>query len=110
MGNDEKRIIDILTNIPFANARIGSNLAEMIALILIANGVTFSTFKVGDVVWVYDFMWGILPCEIDEPYHCRSGKSGGCTFEMSFTEADVGRYVFSTKEEAESVWREKEVY
>ena len=62
------------------------------------------TFKVGDIVWVYDdFMWGVIPCTIDKPYHCICGEKGGCTFEMHFTEDDVGKIIFSTKEEAECV-------
>jgi hypothetical protein len=79
--------------------------AEEIADALIENGVTLPTFKVGDIVWVYDFMWGIIPCEVDGPYHCHAGSEGGCTFEMSFEEKDIGYIVFATKEEAETYWR-----
>lgn len=66
------------------------------------------SFKIGDTVWVYDFMWGIIPCEVDEPYHCRCGEVGGCTYGMYFGEKDIGKYIFATKEEAEDVWRKKE--
>lgn len=62
------------------------------------------TFKVGDIVWVYDPMWGIIPAEVDRPYHCRCGEEGGCTFEMSFSEADIDKYVFAIKEYAEDTW------
>lgn len=83
--------------------------AEQLADALIENGVTISTFKVGDTIWVYDFMWGIIPCEVDKPYHCHAGREGGCTYEMNFTELDIGEYVFATKEEAEKYWRTNEV-
>lgn len=66
--------------------------------------IILPTFKVGDVVWAYDFMWGIIPCKVDRPYHCRCGNAGGCTFEMNFAEEDIGSYVFATKEEAEMYW------
>lgn len=79
--------------------------AERLADALIENGVTISTFKVGDIVWVYDFMWGIIPCTVDRPYHCHAGREGSCTYENSFTELDIGEYVFATKEEAEKYWR-----
>lgn len=79
--------------------------AEQLADALIENGVSISTFKVGDIVWVYDFMWGIIPCEVDRPYHCHAGREGSCTYENSFTELDIGQYVFATKEEAEKYWR-----
>ena len=75
--------------------------AERLADKLIENGVTMPTFKVGDIVWAYDFMWGIIPCEVDRPYHCRCGNEGECTFEMSFEEDDIGKYVFATKDEAD---------
>lgn len=58
--------------------------------------------KVGDTVWFYDdFMWGLIPCEVDKPYHCICGEEGSCTFSASFTEEDFGKTVFLTKEEAE---------
>ena len=60
------------------------------------------SFKVGDIIWVYDeFMWGVIPCTIDRPYHCIGGERGGCTFEMHFTEDDIGEIIFCTKEEAD---------
>lgn len=62
------------------------------------------SFKVGDIAWVYDeFMWGVIPCMVDKPYHCVCGEKGDCTFEMHFTEDDIGKIIFSTKEEAECV-------
>jgi hypothetical protein len=78
--------------------------AELLADALIDNGVFVPTFKVGDVVWVYDFMWGIIPCKVDRLYHCCCGEDGGCTFKMNFEEKDIGLYVFATKEEAEHKW------
>lgn len=80
--------------------------AEKITDVLIENGVIVPTFKVGDIVWVYDFMWGVIPCEVDRPYHIHTGKEGGCTFEVDFDESDIGTYVFATKEEAEKYWHE----
>lgn len=109
----KKRLIDILTNVSSpmmsGDVQIGEYktpywFAELLADALIENGVTLPTFKVGDIVWVYDPMWGVIPCEVDRPYHCRCGKEGGCTFEMGFDESDVGDYVFATKEEAEAYW------
>lgn len=62
------------------------------------------SFKVGDIIWVYDeFMWGVIPCTVDKPYHCICGEKYGCTFEMHFTEDDIGKIIFNTKEEAECV-------
>lgn len=74
--------------------------AEAIVDELIKNGVVLPTFKVGDIVWVRDFMWGVIPCVVDRPYHCRCGNEGECTFEMSFEEKDIGICVFATEEEA----------
>jgi hypothetical protein len=68
---------------------------------LIENGVIVLPCKVGDIVWVDDFMWGLIPCKVDRPYHCICGEKGGCTFEMSFIDDDFGKKVFLTKEEAE---------
>ena len=68
---------------------------------LLANGVIVPPCKVGDTVWIYDFMWGLIPCKVDRSYHCICGEEGGCTFEMSFTEDDIGKTVFLTREEAE---------
>lgn len=108
-----KKLIDILTSVSTprmsGDAQIGEYstpywFAELLADELIKNGVTISAFKVGDIVWVYDFMWGIIPCEVDRPYHCHAGREGGCTYENSFTELDIGEYVFATKEEAEKYW------
>ncbi len=113
----KERLINILMNadvpIKCGNDNIGvchisHDVAESFADALIENGVVLSTFKVGDIVWVYDFMWGIIPCEVDKPYHCRCGNEGQCTFEMCFEEKDIGQYVFATKEEAEEMWRKKE--
>ena len=107
------KLIDILKNVSApmmrGDVQIGEYrtphwFAEKLADALIENGVTISTFKVGDVVWVYDFMWGIIPCEVDRPYHCHAGREGSCTYENSFTELDIGEYVFATKEEAEAMW------
>lgn len=51
------------------------------------------SFKVGDIIWVYDeFMWGVIPCTVDKPYHCICGEKYGCTFEMHFTEDDIVKY------------------
>lgn len=86
---------------------IRNTMRSMAELLIIRKDVIIPTFKIGDIVWVYDFMWGILPCEVDRPYHCRCGKEGGCTFEMNFSEADIGDLVFATKEEAEIYWHEK---
>ena len=112
-----QKLIDILTNVSSpmmsGDVQIGEYktpywFAELLADALIENGVTLPTFKVGDIVWVYDFMWGTIPCEVDRPYHCRCGSSWGSnsaiTFEMAFDEKDVGDYVFATKKEAEEYW------
>ena len=114
----KERLINILMNadvpIKCGNDNIGvchisHDVAESFADALIKQGVTLPTFKVGDIVWVHDpMMWGIIPCEVDSPYHCRCGGEGGCTFTMSFTERDIGVDIFATKEEAEDVWRKKE--
>ena len=82
--------------------------AEAFADELIAKGVIVPSFIVGDTVWVYDeFMWGLIPCTIDKPYHCVCGEDGGCTFEMHFDDDDIGKIVFGTKEEAECVLQYK---
>lgn len=49
----------------------------------------------------------LFPCEVDRPYHCHAGREGSCTYENSFTELDIGEYVFATKEEAEKYWYTK---
>jgi hypothetical protein len=60
-----------------------------------------SKFMVGSTVWYYDdFMWGLLPCTVDRPFHCRCGDEGGCTFGAHFSEDDIGRFVFESAEEA----------
>ena len=64
---------------------------ERLADHLIANGVIVPPCKVGDTVWVDDFMWGLIPCKVDRPYHCICGEKGSCTFEMSFTDDDIGK-------------------
>lgn len=64
--------------------------------------------KVGDIIWVYDFMWGLIPCTVDKPYHCVCGEKGGCTFEMCFADDDIGKTVFLTEEEAEKTLKERE--
>lgn len=108
------RLIDIIENthmpIMVGNDTVGVYklshvVAEKLADELIYYGVTVPRFKVGDIVWVYDHMWGIIPCEVDRPHHCRCGKEGSCTFEMDMNERDIGLYIFSTKEAAEEVWR-----
>lgn len=67
-----------------------------------------SPVKVGDYVWVYDeFMWGLIPCQVDRPYHCRCGEDGGCTFETFFADSDFGKTVFLTREEAEKALAER---
>lgn len=103
------KLCDILFNIdtPSGIKLIPAWMVPEIADTLIEKGIIVPTFIVGDIVWVYDFMWGILPCEVDRPYHCRYGKEGGCTFKMNFSEADIGDLVFATKEEAEIYWHEK---
>lgn len=109
----KKRLVDIITSVSQprmdGDVQIGEWsipqwFAEKIADALITNGVALPTFKIGDTVWVYDFMWGIIPCKVDRLYHCCCGEEGSCTFEMPFEESDIGKYVFSTKEEAEDVW------
>jgi calcineurin-like phosphoesterase family protein len=64
----------------------------------------FLSIKVGDIVWVYDFMWGVIPCEVDALYSCRCGTKDGCTFKMAFSEEDIGTYIFFSREEAEAEW------
>lgn len=110
----KNRLIDILenTHLPIMRGKdtigvykLSHIVAERIADELITHGIKVPMFKVGDIVWVYDPMWGILPCEVDRPYHCRCGEEGGCTLEMNIDERDIGRYIFHTKEAAEEVWR-----
>lgn len=106
------RLIEILKSVksPLGDFPIIPEwVAKELADALIESGVTISRFKVGDIVWVYDFMWGIIPCEVDRPYHCYAGREGSCTYENSFTELDIGHYVFATKEEAEKYWHTNEV-
>lgn len=109
----KQRLIDILMSVveprmdgdvTIGEWSIPQWFAEKVADELINNGITLPTFKVGDTVWVYDFMWGFVPCEVDRLYHCRCGSDGQCTFEMQFEETDIGKYVFATKEEAEKYW------
>ncbi len=58
-------------------------------------------FSIGSTIWYYDdFMWGLIPCTVDRPYHCRCGEPGSCTFETSFSDADIGKSVFETEGEA----------
>lgn len=100
-----EKLINILGNIQHGKTKLLPTwMIEPLVDALIENGVTISKFKVGDIVWVYDFMWGIIPCEVDRPYHCHAGREGSCTYENSFTEEDIGEYVFATKEEAEAMW------
>lgn len=100
----------IIDDVQFGGWKLRKRQAELLADALIENGVTLPTFKVGDIIWVYDFMWGVIPCEVDKLYHCRCGKDGSCTFEMSFTEEDIGKYVFATKEKAEEVWCDRSIH
>ena len=82
--------------------------AEHTADYLLENGVIVPPCKVGDTVWVYDdFMWGLIPCKVDKPFHCYCGEKGGCTFEMAFTYEDFGKTVFLTLEEAENALAER---
>lgn len=101
-----QRLIDILMSIntPSNIKLIPTWMVMEIADALIKEGILLPTFKIGDIVWVYDDMWGIIPCKIDRPYHCCAGEEGSCTFEMSFTEGDIGDLVFATKEDAEIYW------
>jgi hypothetical protein len=74
---------------------------EYVAECLLSEGIIVPPCKVGDIVWVDDFMWGLIPCKVDRPYHCICGENGSCTFERGFTDDDIGKTVFLTKEEAE---------
>ena len=98
------RLVELIQNSVNGCAR---HWAEVIADHLIANGVIVPPCKVGDTVWVYDFMWGLIPCKGDRPYHCICGEEGGCTFKMSFTDDDFGKTVFLTREEAEQALAER---
>lgn len=101
-----ERLVDILRNIQHGEYKLLPTwMVEPLAYALIENGVTLPTFKIGDIVWIYDFMWGVIPCKVDGPYHCHAGSDSGCTFKMSFSEADIGISVFATKEDAEYYWR-----
>ena len=81
--------------------------AEIIADYLLANGVIVPPCKVGDIIWVKDFMWGLIPCKVDEPYHYVCGyDGGGCTVSGYFADKDIGKWVFLTKEEAEEKLKE----
>lgn len=104
------RLMHILNNIQHGEFNLLPTwMVEPIADTLIENGVILPTFKVGDIVWVYDGMWGVIPCVVDRPYHCRCGEEGSCTVEMSFEEKDIGREVFATKEECRKYWLGVEV-
>lgn len=83
--------------------------SEMLADYILADGWTRPPCKVGDTVWVYDFMWGLIPCKVDRPYHCICGEEGGCTFEMSFTDDDFGKTVFLTIEAGKKVCRNERI-
>lgn len=107
------RLIELLMNVPKLPITVGGRAngktyqtASNIADYLLANGVVVPPCKVGDIVWVYDFMWGLLPCKVDKPFHCRCGEEGSCTFEMSFTYDDFGKSVFFTREQAEAKLKE----
>ena len=76
---------------------------------LLANGVIVPPCKVGDIIWVKDFMWGLIPCKVDEPYHYVCGyDGGGCAVSGYFADKDIGKWVFFTKEEAERNIKERE--
>lgn len=73
---------------------------------LLANGVIVPPCKVGDIIWVYDFMWGLIPCKVDEPYHYVCGDGRGCTVSGNFADKDIGEWVFLSKQDAEKRLRE----
>ena len=100
------RLIELLTTVHYM--RIMRSGIEECADYLLANGVIVPPCKVGDVIWVYDFMWDLIPCKVDEPYHYVCGESGGCTVEGYFTDKDIGKTVFLTKEQAEQALKERE--
>ena len=101
----KNRLRDIMmhtTITPDSNKTMIECCVEAFADELIKHGVILPSFNVGDTVWVYDeFMWGVISCTVNKPYYCVSGKDGYCTFEMQFTEDDIGKIVFRTKEEAD---------
>lgn len=106
MQNDMRdRLIELLEQV---EGQVNNDIPslESIADYLIANGVTLPPCKVGNIVWVDDFMWGLVPCKVDRPYHCIFGENGSCTLEMSFTDDDFGKTVFLTKEQAEQKLKE----
>lgn len=104
------RLLDIMMNTivtPQKRQYCDADCAEAFADELVKHGIILPTFKIGDTVWVLDVLWGVIPCTVDRPYHCICGESGGCTYEMSFAENDIGDFIFSTREEAERAMRSK---
>lgn len=53
---------------------------------------------IGSIVWVEDCMWGVIPAEIDKPFHYKAGKEGGCTLEGFFTLEDIGQTIFLSQD------------
>ena len=107
---DRERLIELIRkakkNTKGANCDLEREM--LFADYLLENGVIVPPCKVGDTVWVYDdFMWGLIPCKVDKPFHCYCGEKGGCTFEMAFTYDDFGKTVFLTREEAEKALAER---
>jgi hypothetical protein len=98
------RLIEILSK-PI-HPKEGVNLAEVIADYLLDNGVIVPPCKVGDTV--YSIVEGISFVLVGEVYEYvvgrehfvfRSTRKG--YFTLAFTEIDIGKTVFLTREEAE---------
>lgn len=102
MSSDRDRLIELISKVQYLGG-----LEEKVADHLLANGVIVPPCKVGDIIWVKDFMWGLIPCKVDEPYHYVCGyDGGGCTVSGYFADKDIGKWVFLTKEEAEEKLKE----
>ena len=104
------RLIEILSKPIYPKE--GVNLAEVIADYLLDNGVIVPPCKVGDTV--YSIVEGIDLVLVGEVYEYvvgrehfvfRSTRKG--YFTLDFTESDIGKTVFLTREEAEKALAER---
>lgn len=104
------RLIEILSKPIYPKE--GVNLAEVIADYLLDNGVIVPPCKVGDTV--YSIVEGISFVLVGEVYEYvvgrehfvfRSTRKG--YFTLDFTEIDIGKTVFLTREEAKKALAER---
>lgn len=104
MQTDRDRLVEIVDKAKeeYANDITDHTETDYIVECLLNNDAILPPCKVGDTIWVNDFMWGLIPCKVDEPYHYVCGyDGGGCTVSGYFADKDIGEWVFLAKEEAE---------